>query len=117
MGAASGNSPEATAGIALMLILLVLTFAGTLHQVRLSSSMGPEAAIESFFGAPYVLIPLGGENSLVSLPLPGMGITCALLFANLLIGGVPRPVDLEARGRAGGPRRHSAAAGRHHAGQ
>lgn len=77
-------------GIALMLILLVLTFAGTLHQVRLSSSMGPEAAIESFFGAPYVLMPLGGENSLVSLPLPGMGITCALLFANLLIGGMFR---------------------------
>ena len=48
-------------GIALMLILLVLTFAGTLHQVRLSSSMGPEAAIESFFGAPYVLMPLGGD--------------------------------------------------------
>ncbi len=37
-------------GIALMLILLVLTFAGTLHQVRLSSAMGSEAAIESFFG-------------------------------------------------------------------
>lgn len=49
-------------GIALMLILLVLTFAGTLHQVRLSSSMGPEAAIESFFGAPYVLIPLAGKT-------------------------------------------------------
>lgn len=77
-------------GIALMLILLVLTFAGTLHQVRLSSSMGSEAAIESFFGAPYVLIPLGGEHSLVSLPLPGMGITCILLFANLLIGGMFR---------------------------
>lgn len=77
-------------GIALMLILLVLTFAGTLHQVRLSSVMGSEAAIESFFGAPYVLIPLGGENSLISLPLPGMGITCALLFANLLIGGMFR---------------------------
>mgnify|MGYP006993832739 FL=1 len=44
-------------GIALMLILLVLTFAGTLHQVRLSSAMGSEAAIESFFGAAYVLIP------------------------------------------------------------
>ena len=42
-------------GIALMLILLVLTFAGTLHQVRLSSAMGSEAAIESFFGAAYVL--------------------------------------------------------------
>lgn len=77
-------------GIALMLVLLVLTFAGTLHQVRLSSSMGPEAAIESFFGAPYVLIPLGGEHSLISLPLPGMGITCILLFANLLIGGIFR---------------------------
>lgn len=77
-------------GIALMLILLVLTFAGTLHQVRLSSSMGPSAAIESFFGAPYVLIPLGGEHSLISLPLPGMGITCILLFANLLIGGIFR---------------------------
>ncbi len=77
-------------GIALMLILLVLTFAGTLHQVRLSSTMGTEAAIESFFGAPYVLIPLGGEHSLISLPLPGMGITCALLFANLLIGGMFR---------------------------
>lgn len=38
----------------------------------------------------YVLIPLGGENSLISLPLPGMGITCVLLFANLLIGGVFR---------------------------
>ena len=75
-------------GIALMLILLVLTFAGTLHQVRLSSAMGSEAAIESFFGAAYVLIPLGGENSLISLPLPGMGITCVLLFANLLIGRV-----------------------------
>lgn len=37
-------------GIALMLILLVLTFAGTLHQVRLSSAMGAEAAIESFSG-------------------------------------------------------------------
>ena len=36
-------------GIALMLILLVLTFAGTLHQVRLSSAMGSEAAIESLF--------------------------------------------------------------------
>lgn len=77
-------------GIALMLILLVLTFAGTLHQVRLSSAMGSEAAIESFFGVAYVLIPLGGENSLISLPLPGMGITCVLLFANLLIGGVFR---------------------------
>lgn len=77
-------------GIALMLILLVLTFAGTLHQVRLAPSLGSEAAIESFFGAPYVLIPLGGERSLVSLPLPGMGITCALLFVNLLIGGMFR---------------------------
>lgn len=77
-------------GITLMLILLVLTFAGTLHQVRLSSSMGTEAAIESFFGAPYVLIPLGGEHSLISLPLPGMGVTCTLLFANLLIGGMFR---------------------------
>lgn len=77
-------------GIALMLILLVLTFAGTLHQVRLSSSMGSEAAIESFFGAPYVLIPLGGEHSLISLPLPGMGVTCTLLFINLLIGGMFR---------------------------
>ena len=38
-------------GIALMLILLVLTFAGTLHQVRLSSAMGAEAAIESFFAS------------------------------------------------------------------
>lgn len=37
-------------GIALMLILLALTFAGTLYQVRLSSSMGSEAAIESFSG-------------------------------------------------------------------
>lgn len=37
-----------------------------------------------------MLIPLGGENSLISLPLPGMGITCVLLFANLLIGGVFR---------------------------
>lgn len=60
-------------GIALMLILLVLTFAGTLHQVRLAPSLGSEAAIESFFGAPYVLIPLGGEHSLISLPLPGHG--------------------------------------------
>ncbi|MFQ9833767.1 MAG: cytochrome c biogenesis protein ResB [Akkermansia muciniphila] len=77
-------------GIALMLILLALTFAGTLYQVRLSSSMGSEAAIESFFGAAYVLIPLGGENSLISLPLPGMGITCVLLFINLLIGGMFR---------------------------
>lgn len=77
-------------GIALMLILLVLTFAGTLHQVRLASSMGSEAAIESFFGAPYVLIPLGGEHSVVYLPLPGMGITCTLLFLNLLIGGMFR---------------------------
>ena len=48
-----------------MLILLALTFAGTLYQVRLSSSMGSEAAIESFVGAAYVLIPLGGENSLI----------------------------------------------------
>lgn len=77
-------------GIALMLILLVLTFAGTLHQVRLSPSLGSEAAIESFFGAPYVLIPLGGEHSIISLPLPGMGITCTLLFINLLIGGMFR---------------------------
>ena len=77
-------------GIALMLILLALTFAGTLYQVRLSSSMGSEAAIESFFGAAYVLRPLGGENSLISLPLPGMGITCVLLFINLLIGGMFR---------------------------
>ena len=77
-------------GIALMLILLVLTFAGTLHQVRLAPSLGSEAAIESFFGAPYVLIPLGGEHSLISLPLPGMGITCALLFVNLLLGGMFR---------------------------
>lgn len=49
-------------GIALMLILLVLTFAGTLHQVRLAPSLGSEAAIESFFGAPYVLIPLAGST-------------------------------------------------------
>lgn len=77
-------------GITLMLILLALTFAGTLHQVRLASSMGSEAAIESFFGAAYVLIPLGGEHSLIYLPLPGMGITCALLFVNLLIGGMFR---------------------------
>lgn len=77
-------------GLGLMFLLLVLTFAGTLHQVRLAPSMGAEAAIESFFGAPYVWIPLGGKFSVISLPLPGMGITCALLFVNLLIGGMFR---------------------------
>lgn len=77
-------------GIALMVILLVLTFAGTLHQVRLAPEMGSEAAIESFFGATHVFIPLGGEHSVIFLPLPGMGITCTLLFINLLIGGMLR---------------------------
>ncbi len=77
-------------GIALMLILLVLTFAGTLHEVRLAPVIGMDAAIEAFFGAPWVLIPLGGDLSVISLPLPGMGITCALLFINILIGGVLR---------------------------
>ncbi len=77
-------------GIVLMLILLALTFAGTLHEVRMAPVMGMDAAIESFFGAPWVLIPLGGDLSVISLPLPGMGITCALLFVNILIGGVLR---------------------------
>lgn len=77
-------------GIALMLILLILTFAGTLHQVEYASVMGSQAAIDSFFGASYVLIPLGGKQSLIFLPLPGMGITCIFLFINLLLGGVCR---------------------------
>ncbi len=77
-------------GVVLMLILLTLTFAGTLHEVRMAPQVGMDAAIESFFGAPWVLIPLWGEQSLLALPLPGMGITCVLLFINVLIGGVLR---------------------------
>ncbi len=75
-------------GLVLMLILLVLTFAGTLHEVRMAPQVGMEVAIESFFGAPWVLIPLWGE--MLALPLPGMGIICVLLFINILIGGVIR---------------------------
>lgn len=85
-------------GIALMLILLVLTFAGTLHQVRLAPSLGSEAAIESFFGAPYVLIPLGGEHSLISLPLPGHGALHGAPAVRQPAPGrhVPREMDVEA---------------------
>ncbi len=77
-------------GIVLMLILLVLTFAGTIHQVRLAPTLGADAAIESFFGQWWVFIPLTPESSALSLylPLPGMPLVCILLFLNLLIGGV-----------------------------
>lgn len=76
-------------GIVLMLLLLVLTFAGTMHQVRLAPVLGVDAAIESFFGQWWVFIPLTPESSGLSLffPLPGMPLVCILLFINLLIGG------------------------------
>ncbi len=75
-------------GIVLMSLLLLLTFVGTLYQVEHGPTLGMEGAIDAFFGALYVLIPIGGSNSLISLPLPGMPVTCCLLFINMLIGGV-----------------------------
>lgn len=77
-------------GIVLMLILLVLTFAGTMHQVRLAPTLGVDAAIESFLGEWWVFIPLTSTTSELPmyLPLPGLPVVCILLFINLLIGGV-----------------------------
>lgn len=77
-------------GCVLMGILLVLTFYGTLFQTRYAHGGNSAAAAEAFFGSNWVLIPLGGENALVALPLPGMWIVCTLLFVNLLIGGIIR---------------------------
>ena len=77
-------------GCALMGALLILTFYGTLFQVRYAHGGAATQAAEAFFGANWVLIPLGGENSVIALPLPGMWIVCSLLFANILIGGILR---------------------------
>lgn len=77
-----------TLGIVLMGILLVLTFYGTIYQTMPGHGMSAAQAAESFFGASYVLIPLGGADALLALPLPGMWIVSCALFVNLLIGGV-----------------------------
>ncbi|MEG2236298.1 MAG: cytochrome c biogenesis protein CcsA [Akkermansia sp.] len=75
-------------GIVLMLILLILTYYGTIFQVRYAEHAG--GAAEAFFSRSWVNIPLGGENALIALPLPGMWVTCCLLFINLMVGGIFR---------------------------
>lgn len=66
-----------------MVLLVVLTFFGTLYQVDYQGGNMPEKAAETFFSALYVTIPPG-------IPLPGMPIVCCLLFINLIIGGLIR---------------------------
>jgi ABC-type transport system involved in cytochrome c biogenesis permease subunit len=71
-----------------MLILLIVTFYGTIFQSYYAASGQSEAAASAFFSSLFVVIPLGGENSPLGLPLPGMLVTCGLLFINLVVGGI-----------------------------
>lgn len=79
-----------TLGIILMAVLLVLTFYGTIYQTGQHVGMTSAEAAEQFFGSSFVLIPLGGSDAILALPLPGMWIICCILFVNLLIGGIIR---------------------------
>jgi len=66
----------------LMLLLMVLTFAGTMEQRR-STLYDVQTR---YFGSPFVIQYIGK----FPLPLPGAMLLLPLLFANLLVGGLWR---------------------------
>ncbi|NLN93642.1 MAG: cytochrome c biogenesis protein ResB [Candidatus Hydrogenedens sp.] len=67
----------------LLLLLLLLVFFGTLEQGRI----GLFAAQEKYFSSLFLIHYLGG---LVPIPLPGGYLLLALLFINVLVGGMLR---------------------------
>ena len=78
--------------IVLLLVLLVLTFLGTLEQRHASLFDVQRRYFESVvlvhdFG-PYTV--LGLEIGPISIPLPGASVVLALLALNLVVGGVVR---------------------------
>ncbi len=70
-------------GVVLLLLLMLLTFFGTLQQV----SEGLYQVQEKYFGSLYVVHWIGG---VVPVPLPGAYLLMALAFVNILCGGVVR---------------------------
>ncbi|MDJ0976026.1 MAG: cytochrome c biogenesis protein ResB [Planctomycetota bacterium] len=71
-------------GLALVLLglLWILTLVGTFEQARMSLY----AVQEQIFGSAFFVYDLGG----VPIPLPGAYLVLALLFVNLLVGGMLR---------------------------
>lgn len=67
----------------LFLILLALTYLGTMYQVE----NGLYAAQEKYFGSLFLIHWVGGA---FPVPLPGGYLVMAVLFANLLCGGIVR---------------------------
>jgi ABC-type transport system involved in cytochrome c biogenesis permease subunit len=68
--------------VTLLLLLLVLTFAGTLAQ----GSMSLYDVQARYFDALVAVVDVGP----LSIPLPGAALTLALLAVNLVVGGVIR---------------------------
>lgn len=66
----------------LLFLLLVLTFFGTLEQVNI----GLHEAQKKYFESYFLVHNLGG----IPIPLPGAYLVMALLFVNLLFGGILR---------------------------
>ncbi len=69
--------------VVLLLLLLVLTFLGTLYQV----DNGLYAAQEKYFNSIFVVHHLFG---VVPVPMPGVYLVSILLFINLVVGGIIR---------------------------
>lgn len=69
--------------VVLLLLLCLLTWLGTLHQV----DHGLHAAQQRYFDSLYLMQPLWGS---LAIPLPGGYLLMALLFVNLLVGGLLR---------------------------
>lgn len=68
---------------ALLLLLFLLTYLGTLHQVE----HGLFVAQKVYFDSWWLSQPLFGD---ISVPLPGGLLVMTLLFVNLLVGGIVR---------------------------
>jgi hypothetical protein len=68
---------------ALFLLLLLLTYLGTLYQVE----HGVYAAQEKYFESFVFAQPVGDW---ISIPLPGGYLLLVILFANILLGGILR---------------------------
>lgn len=67
----------------LLLLLLALTFFGTLHQI----DHGLYDAQKKYFESFVVFQPVFGD---LRVPLPGAQLVMALLFVNLVVGGIVR---------------------------
>lgn len=77
--------------VALLLLLALLTWLGTLAQIELGLYQAQRLYFESVWLLAELPVSFGGKEFFrLSLPLPGAYLVMAVLLVNLLVGGVLR---------------------------